>query len=94
MFENSHNNKERAVGRRRKQQREEGGHSPLGKGTKSPSAGREGSRQLVPSTSGEPTGLGLGKGQQAGGQLGGNEPPLLGGRAGTCLDPSKPMGRM
>ena len=68
--------------------------APGGKGTKSPSAGREGSRQLVPPTSGEPTGLGLGKGQQAGCQLGGDEPPLLGGRAGTCLGPSKPTGKM
>lgn len=37
---------------------------------------------------------GPGRGRQAGSRLRETRPPLLGGRAGTCLDPSEPMGKM
>lgn len=69
---------------------------PLGgKGTESPSAGREGSRQLAPSTAGGiPRAWGQAKGGRQAVSSGERRPLVLGGRAGTCLDPSKPMGKM
>lgn len=94
LNENSHNNKKGRVGRRKKH-REGVDTAPRAKGHRKPIC-RQRRKPTARSVhhGGIPRAWGQAKGGRWAVGSGERKPLVLGGRAGTCLDPSKPMGKM